>query len=216
MRQSPGRLHLLTDDSPESLWSPLELAALAVEHGVDVLQYRDKRPLEESDRRRQIEAILTILQGSSVRLVVNDHPALAASCGADGVHVGAKDATPTEARSLVGPDRCVGATANDLERAIALCAEPIDYLGVGPAFGTRSKAHPAPTLGPAGIREIVRAVDRPVIAIGSIGAENCESVLNCGVWGVAVLSAVSRTSAPTLELKALRQTIDQLRRAEVN
>jgi thiamine-phosphate pyrophosphorylase len=156
------------------------------------------------------------LEGSTVRCVVNDYPALAASCGADGVHVGASDVAPAEARAIVGPDRCVGATANDLRRAVALCSEPIDYLGVGPAFGTRSKANPAPTLGPAGIREIALAVDCPVIAIGSIGAENCESVLNCGVWGVAVLSAVSRASEPARELRVLRRTIDRLIMSEVN
>ena len=40
---SPGRLHVITDETRQSRFGHLELARLAAEGGADVVQFREKR-----------------------------------------------------------------------------------------------------------------------------------------------------------------------------
>jgi len=72
---------------------------------------------------------------------------------------------------------------------------------------TRSKADPAPTLGLRGLREIVAAVSKPVIAIGGIDAERVGAVLEAGAYGVAVLSAFTDARDPAREIARIRGII---------
>src|SRR5262249_61820123 len=113
--------------------------------------------------------------------------ALAASVFA--VHIGRDDLDIATARRILGADALIGGTANSLTEAVRVAATDVDYLGVGPVFGTRSKANPAPPLGLDGLRAIVEAARKPVIGIGSITADRVRSVLDAGAYGVAVLSA---------------------------
>jgi len=208
-RPAIGRLHVLTDCTLQSRFDAAELAARAAAGGADVVQYREKRDLGDAERARRARAVMAALAGTSARCIVNDDPRLARSCGAHGVHVGPRDASPAAARAIVGPQRLVGATANDEAAALRLVAAPVDYLGVGPVFGTRSKAAPAPRLGLAALRRIVAAVPLPVIAIGSIDAANVEEVLATGAHGVAVLAAVVGAEDPAEATRALRRRIDR-------
>ena len=64
----------------------------------------------------------------------------------------------------------IGGTANSLEEARRVWAMDVDYLGVGPVYGTTSKANPAQTMGLDNLAAIAAACPKPVIAIGSITA----------------------------------------------
>jgi thiamine-phosphate diphosphorylase len=92
--------------------------------------------------------------------------------------------------------------------AIRVAGTDVDYLGVGPVFGTRSKANPAPALGLGTLSAIVRAVGKPVVAIGSITPDRVASVLDSGAHGVAVLSAVVCHADPGRATREFRQAID--------
>jgi thiamine-phosphate pyrophosphorylase len=200
---------VITDEILQSRFSHVELAGLACEGGADIVQFRDKRDRDPARRVRTALAIRERIAGRGVRLIVNDHPEVAAASEADGVHLGPEDPTPGEARRVLGPERLIGATANDAAAARAAAREPVDYLGVGPVFGTQSKRDPAPALGLAGLRRIVEQVDRPVIAIGNLRAEQVGEVLAAGAYGVAVLSAVVCDADPAARVAEFVAAIER-------
>jgi len=202
-----GRLHVITDETVQHRFRHEELAAAAVAGGADIVQYREKRPLP--DEQRLATARRVVAAAGPAHCVVNDDVDIARQAGAWGVHLGPADVSPLEARARWPEACCVGATANDLTRALRIVAGEVDYLGVGPVFPTASKARPAPVLGLSGLAEIAAAVERPVIAIGGIDEDNVAAVLATGVWGIAVLSAVVTRADPRAAVGRLRERVDR-------
>ncbi len=202
-----GRLHVLTDEVRQSRHSHHDLARAAVLGGADTLQFREKRGLPTAALVARALELRELLAGSDVSLLVNDRVDVAVAAGAAGVHLGATDLAPVAARRLLGRGSLIGRTANTLEEALAVESEPVDYLGVGPVFGTTSKENPRAALGLEGLRRIVAAVGKPVIAIGGIDAERVPAVLASGAYGVAVLSAVVDRADPAAEVARIREAI---------
>lgn len=199
-----GRLHVLIGGP-----GALELARLAADGGADTLQLRDKRPLALEALVAVARPVHELLRARGVALIIDDRIDLAAALGASGVHLGARDAPPRAARAALGTAAIVGRTANGYDEALRVAREPVDYLGVGPVFATGSKRDPAPVLGLAGLRRIVAAVDKPVIAIGGIDAGRVAGVLDCGAHGVAVLSAVAAAADPRREVARMREALER-------
>jgi thiamine-phosphate pyrophosphorylase len=200
-------LHVITDVVRQQRYGHVELAELAIAGGADLVQLRDKQATDDA-LREEAKAFVHACHNAGVIALINDRVELARQLGASGVHVGASDLPPGEARVRLGSRTLLGATANTLEEAVQRARAPVDYLGVGPVFGTSSKASPAPTLGLDGLRRIVEAVDVPVIAIGNITVDRIADVLSAGAHGVAVLGAVCLASSPRDATLALRHAID--------
>jgi thiamine-phosphate pyrophosphorylase len=148
------------------------------------------------------------LAARAVGLVVDDRVDVALAAGVPAVHLGRDDLDVATARRLLGADGLIGGTANSLAEAWHVAATDVDYVGVGPVFGTRSKANPAPPLGIDRLRAIVDAVGKPVIAIGSITAERVPAVLDAGAHGVAVISAIVCQPDPLAATREFREAID--------
>jgi thiamine-phosphate pyrophosphorylase len=162
-------------------------AALAAA-GVDMIQYRAK-DAGGAERRGDVAAILAAARVAAIPVIVNDDVELAAETGADGVHIGADDLPPAEARAIVGPDRIVGvsvASPADLPRALAA---PVDYIGVGPVYRSPTKPE-AKALGVQFVREVRSETALPLVAIGGITAANAVEVIDAGADGIAVVSAI--------------------------
>jgi thiamine-phosphate pyrophosphorylase len=202
-----GRLHLITDVTLQDRFSHLELAAIAARSGVDVVQFRHKPAAEFKWRVDVARGMQQLLHESGSRLVINDHPNVAAAVEAEAVHLGLDDPSPAAARELLGRDAFVGLTVNNLAQALASGQHELDYVGVGPVFGTASKAAPAPTLGLDGLREIVDLLTVPVVAIGNIQVEHVGQLFDCGVAGVAVLSAICCAADPACEISRFHEAI---------
>jgi len=204
-----GLLHVITDETVQRSFSHVELAALAAEGGADVVQFREKRERPQAELVAIATRIRDSLRSTGTRLVVNDHLDVAVSAGVLAVHLGRGDAEPAEARRILGPSALIGGTANSVDEAVRVASTPVDYLGVGPVYGTRSKAEPAPRLGIETLRRIVESVNKPVIAIGGITAPRVEEVLAAGAHGVAVLSAVVGNADPSVATRELREAVDR-------
>ena len=205
----PGRLHVITDITLQTRFSHGELAKLALAGGADIVQYREKSSQTTRVHLTHARELVAHAEQSPGRIIINDRADIAVGACADGLHIGADDLEPIPARGLIGPDRILGATANNIEQVLALVNAPIDYLGVGPVFPTSSKANPAPVLGIEGIRRIVELTPHPVIAIGSIKPEHVQPLLEAGAFGVAVLSGVCAAEDPKQATQAYRDAIDQ-------
>lgn len=200
-----GGLHVLTDARGGR--DALRVAAAAVAAGAPVVQVRAKdctdRVLYDFARR-----VVEICSAAGAACIVNDRVDVALAVGAAGTHLGAEDLPIAAVRRIAGPGHLIGGTARDPARATALVTAGADYLGVGPAYPTTTKAGlPAP-LGPAGVAAVARAVDIPVIAIGGVTADRVPELLAAGVRGVAVVTAISESGDPAAATRTLLRLLD--------
>lgn len=166
------------------------------EAGDCVVQYRHKAYLPDRDRA-ELMAIGALAQEMGRRLVVNDRVDLALESGAGGVHLGQGDDDPRAAAALLGPRALIGATVHSMAELVALASAPIHYIGVGPVYGSHSKATGLPDLGLDGLAALAAASPWPVVAIGGIGLAQVPEVLAAGAHGVAVISAFCHAEHPS-------------------
>ena len=161
----------------------------ALSGGVDVLQLRE-HDLGDDDLLRAAERFRDLAHAAGARFVLNDRPDLAERCGADGVHVGQGDATPAEARAVMGPAALIGRSTHDSEQGAAAAADPdVDYLSVGPVWATPTKpGRPAAGLGY--VRWAAANVDKPWFAIGGIDTGNVGQVVAAGATRIVVVRAL--------------------------
>jgi hydroxymethylpyrimidine kinase/phosphomethylpyrimidine kinase/thiamine-phosphate diphosphorylase len=201
-RPAVGRLQVITEPPHH-----VRLARAAAAGGADVIQVRDKEATTAAllDIVRAVQAAIAT---TPARVVVNDRADVAFASGAQGVHVGAHDLDPASARRILGSHRLVGATANRFDEAERRFDAPIDYLGVGPVFGTISKRNPAPALGLDALAAIARRSPVPVIAIGGITPERVTQVMEAGAHGIAVLSGVASSDDPRGATSRYRAALD--------
>ncbi len=156
--------------------------------GVDLLQLRAKNQ-PAATIRRVGESLLPLCRAAGVPFILNDHPALAAEIGADGVHLGQDDGTLAAARLIIGPDRNIGRSTHSLDQARAALVEGFDYIGFGPLFATPTKAG-RPAIGLQDIAAMEREVGRhiPAFCIGGIKRSNLTCVLAAGTRRVVIVS----------------------------
>ncbi len=203
-----GRLHVITDETLQSRFTHAELAAAAAAGGADTIQYREKRPLSTRAMLRAAAEMSLACDEFGAALLIDDRVDLAVAVGASAVHLGREDLPPAVARQILGSDAIIGGTANSLEEAVEVARQPVDYLGVGPVFGTASKGdRAAPMLGLDRFARICAAVDVPVIGIGGISVDRVAEVLTAGAFGVAVLSAVVCQEDPRAACRAFADEI---------
>ena len=202
-----GRLHVITSETLQDRFSHTDIAKLCSAGGADVIQFREKRNQTTLAQVQTLTKMKEAILGAHCSLVVNDRSDIAKAAHAD-LHVGPNDIAPKIAREILGPEAIIGATANNLTMLRQLKDSPIDYVGVGPVFGTSSKENPAATLGIDGLREMVNESPFPVIAIGSIQANQVEAVLETGAHGVAVISGIVLQDDPKAACQSYRESID--------
>jgi thiamine-phosphate pyrophosphorylase len=183
------RLYLITPPRFE-LKDFAETLARALDAGdVACLQLRLKDAPDDAVRRAA-EALMPVAHRHDVAFLVNDRPDLAASVGADGVHVGQDDAPYAQARRIVGPDRIVGVTCHDSRHLAMEAGEAgADYVAFGAFHPTTTKdpkAHAEPEI----LGWWSELFEVPCVAIGGITVENCAPLVEAGADFLAVSGGV--------------------------
>lgn len=185
----PPFIYAILDRSIVAEGDVARTASALIEGGVDLVQYRAKEEPPEG-RRRDLVTLLAVAERAGVPVIVNDDPELAAEVGAQGVHLGAGDPSPVEARALLGSRALVGVTIHSPDELDGLDVSLVDYIAVGSIFPSPTKRDVRP-VGTGMIERVARrARGKTIIAIGGIDAGNVESVLDAGADGVAVVSAL--------------------------
>ena len=197
-------LHLVAGGlAPAAL---LDVIALAVEGGVDVVQLRDRALGGE-----ELAALARVARarlGGRAMVLVNGYWAAVAVGDADGVHLPEDVEALAAARAQLGRDATVGMSAHGVAMAMRAQRLGASYVTFGHVYATAS--HPGvPGRGLAALRYVARAVDLPVIAIGGIDAGRVAAVLEAGAAGVAVISAIMGTADPRAAAAGLRAALDR-------
>jgi len=163
--------------------------AAALAGGARLIQYRDKHNAPEV-RGHLAGQLLRLCRQRGVPLVINDDLDLAQAVGADGVHVGAADATVEEARARLGPRAIVGRSCHArLDIAQAAERAGASYVALGRFFESRTK----PTAPPATLDDLKRALQHlrlAICAIGGLTPHNAAPVIAAGADLVAAVEGV--------------------------
>ena len=165
----------------------LEMARTLVDAGVRILQYRHKGAWTDADYGEAAE-VRTLCHDKGVLFVINDRADYAKLLGA-ALHIGQDDLPPAAARRIVS-DEVIGFSTHNRMQLRRADAEPVEYLSLGPIFGTTSKINPDPVLGVSGLQELRLLTAKPLVAIGGITLENAREVLSAGANSVAVISGM--------------------------
>lgn len=173
----------------------VDAVAACLRGGAKIIQYRNKQTVTQSSTdylavQPQLRELSARCHAANALFIINDDPGLAAALDADGVHIGTADASLTEARALLGPDKIIGVSCyNRLDLACQAQSQGADYVAFGSFFGSSVKpdaVHAPLEL----IGEAKRALNIPVVAIGGITLENAPLLIQAGVDAVAVISAL--------------------------
>jgi glycine reductase len=77
--------------------------------------------------------------------------------------------------------------AHNAAQLAAAASEPVDYVALGPMFGTISKRNPDPVVGVEKLREWRSLAPQPLVAIGGITRANARQALDAGADSIAVI-----------------------------
>jgi thiamine-phosphate pyrophosphorylase len=166
-----------------------------LEGGVDILQLRAKG-LDEEAIEACARRVIDLTEAAGVPFILNDHPELVPSIGAQGAHVGQDDFSVADARWRAGRALAgevalpaIGKSTHSLAQAREASEQGADYIGFGPLFATPTKPG-RPAIGLEDIAEVHRQVQLPIFCIGGIKRENLEQVLDAGARRVVVVSGI--------------------------
>lgn len=191
-----GRVYPLVDDSRVSPRCFATAIRALVRAGATTVQLRAKRTEDRATWAALVDAVSTP-PPAPFTLIVDDRADLCLLAAQQahpdvtvGLHVGQVDLAPLAARRVIGAAAPLGLSTHDLEQVRAAQDQPVDYIGFGPVFATRTKARPDPEVGLRGLRDAVARSKLPVVAIGGIGAGTIHDVLAAGAAAAAVVSAL--------------------------
>lgn len=198
-------LYVVTDDTLSNGLSHVEVARRSYEGGADIVQLRVK----DNDPRflSWAKEISAISRSYGRCFIVNDDVEIALESGADGVHVGQGDESPSSIRERVPEDFIIGVSVGNVEESVKAEKEGATYVALSPIFDTKSKDDAGHGHGLKMMRSISESVSIPAIAIGGINKDNVEPIIMNGAEGIAVISAVVSQQDIPKAAKELRKII---------
>lgn len=144
-----------------------------------------------------------------------------------GLHIGQDDIPIAQARQILGPDRLIGISVHTIEHAKIAVSEGIaDYAGVGPVYGTQSKAGITDdkVLSPRGAANVVAALRDastgrriPSVLIGGINTQTAARSLvgassqDNAPDGIAVISAIVARRDPDVAARELAAIVESFK-----
>lgn len=167
--------------------------------GVETVQLRIK-DLTGSALEAEIEAAVRLSKAYDVKLFVNDYWQIALKYGAYGVHLGQDDLAESDIETLRKSGIRLGISTHcwyEVARAHALRPS---YIAVGPVYATKTKDMPWIPAGPANLTAWRKRLEYPMVAIGGINLDRLPAVLETGVTGVAVITAITAAADPEGEV----------------
>jgi len=165
-----------------------------IEAGAKMFQLRNKH--KTAKENFQIgEKIRTILDGQDVLFIINDRVDIALCLDADGVHLGEKD-LPADIVKRKYNNLIIGYSCNNLKDINYANQSNVDYIGIGPAFPTKTKEDHRTVLSKEDYIKLLNNTNLPAVAIGGITANNLDKFKNIPISGFAISSYICSSENP--------------------
>jgi thiamine-phosphate pyrophosphorylase len=194
-----SQLYLISNEN-------LKAARKSLEAGSNIVQLRIK---DKSDHffLAKAKALRKITRKLNKILIINDRPDIALLAEADGVHLGRSDLPVKEARKLLGRNKIIGRSTHSLSEALKVAESEVDYLGIGPAFPTKTKDC-YKCLSAETIKKIIDKIKIPYFVIGGINARNISILLSYQIKKVAVFSSIIKSKDPSGQTKKILKKLE--------
>jgi thiamine-phosphate pyrophosphorylase len=167
----------------------------ALEAGVALVQYRNK-DADTVLRREQAAALQALCRRYGRPFIINDHLSLCLTLDADGVHLGGTDDAVAHARSVLGPDKIVGASCyGELSLASAAQRDGASYVAFGGFYPSLVKKYSF-TTSPAIIGAAREEITLPIVVIGGMTPQNAAPLVERGADMVAAITSVYGAPEP--------------------
>lgn len=189
------RLMLVTQRGNRGVAPYLNFLECCIKNGVDCIQLREKNS-SHADLLDFGRAIKKLIKPYDVTFIVNDNIKLCLALDADGVHLGQKDESAKRARKILGTDKLIGLSVENLAHIEKANTLPINYIGVGTIFPTQNKNNVATIWGLEGLQAAKTASQHPIVAIGGIDESNAEAIASTGIRGIAAIGAFHDSHEP--------------------
>ena len=201
-------LYLVTDRSLSAGRELEYIVGEAVRGGVTMVQLREKQCSSREFYQLAL-GLKKCLAPWRVPLIINDRLDIALACDADGLHLGQSDLPCGIARKIIGKNKIIGLSVENVMDVAEANREEVDYIGISPVFSTPTKRDTAPELGLEGVREIALMTRCPAVAIGGINIRNAQAVIAAGADGISVVSAIMSAPDPRLAASELIHVVNQ-------
>ena len=190
-------------------WQEISSSRYECSGDMNLSDFMDKLELDEEEFLKEAIELAALCKQYDVPFFINDNVEIAIKCHADGIHVGQEDMEASQVRKRVGDDMIIGVSIHSVEEALEAVKNGADCLGVGAMFSTSTKTDVS-VLSKETLRDICKAVDVPVVAIGGIGKSNISQLSGTGVDGVALVSAIFAADDIESECQLLRKLSEEM------
>jgi len=201
-----AKLYLILDTQVLDYGALLQVLKDSVRGGVDIVQLRDKigSTKEILDFCRKVLKITR----HQIPFIVNDRADLALFSGADGLHLGQEDLEYSMALRLLGKNKIIGVSCQNLKQAIAAEALGADYIGFGSVFQTQTKPDRQP-MDLDILQKVIKKVGIPIFPIGGISRRNIGQLIPLGVTRVAVCRDILLAQNPSQSVREFKDCLRQ-------
>jgi thiamine-phosphate pyrophosphorylase len=189
IRQLPGELYLVTDRHRTGGRPLLSVVEAALRGGVRAVQLREK-DLSTRELLALAEPLRRMTRLAGAALIINDRVDVCLTVGADGVHLRSDHLPIPFVRECLGRKRLIGVSCHSLEEVAEAERKGADFSVLGPVLDTPSKRPFGAPIGKEVLERAASSFRLPVYAIGGIRADRIEDIMDTGVRGVAVVSAL--------------------------
>ena len=198
MKKYISRFHYVTQDMPGR--SHVQQVQIACSAGANWVQYHCMSKPED-ELIDEINEIAEICDDWGATLIIANHYDLVDRVDAQGVHIDDMEADLPSIRKIIGADKTLGASATNIDELLKLQSTGVvDYYTYGPFAPTLTDS--SNPLGFNGYRQLEKlGISIPVIAAGGIRLDDVEPLLQTGIYGIAVSSAINLVADPSEKIK---------------
>lgn len=164
--------------------------------GVPTLQLRYKSE-DAAAVRREVQAAVEAVRGTSSLLFINDHWREAIAAGAYGVHLGQEDMEIADFAAIRAAGLRLGLSSHGYAEMVRADGLSPSYIAMGAVYPTTLKRMATAPQGPGRLAAYARLMrDYPGVGIGGISAAELPEIKATGVGSLAVVRAITAQNDP--------------------